>query len=60
MITIKVAKSEQSAIPEIKKEAKTLYYLIIGNGKEPETVINVGEKTYNSVSQIIDNDKKNK
>lgn len=56
MITVKVAKSEQTAIPEINKEAKTIYYLIIGNGKEPETVINVGQKTFVSVQKLLLND----
>lgn len=56
MITIKTIKTIHPAVPELKREAKTVYYLIISNGKQPEAVINVGAKTYEFVSEIVNND----
>lgn len=46
--TIKVAKSTQEAIPDLGKNAKTLYYMVIGEG-EDKIIMNIGEKTYNSI-----------
>lgn len=50
-LEIKAATSTQTAIPELGKAEKKLYYLIIGEG-EKQVVINVGEKTYNSIQNI--------
>lgn len=51
-IEVKVAKATQSAIPEMKKEEKTVYYILIGEG-ETRTIINVGKATYNKVCGSI-------
>lgn len=48
---IKTVKSEQSAIPELSKEAKTLYYVIIGEG-EKQVVIGIGEKNYKAIQEL--------
>lgn len=48
---IKTVKQNQLAIPELGKEAKTLYYLIIGEG-ENKIIINIGEKTHNSINEL--------
>ena len=50
-LEVKTTQSNQEAIPEIGKVAKSLYYLIIGEG-EDKVIINVGEKTYNSVTKL--------
>lgn len=44
-------KSTQTAIPEIQKPEKTLYYLIIGEG-ENKVELNVGQKTYEKVQKL--------
>lgn len=49
---VKTASSTQSAIPELGRPEKKMYFLIIGEG-EKQVSINVGEKTYNAVNQII-------
>lgn len=51
-IEIKIASSKQESIPEIGRESKTLYYLILGEGKEV-VYINIGEKTYNGVKELL-------
>ena len=48
---VTVAKSTQSAIPELNKPEKNLYYLVIGEG-EKSISINVGEKTYEQVKAL--------
>lgn len=48
---ITVAKSVQSAMPEIGREEKTQYFMVIASGDEKIT-INVGEKTYNSIKKM--------
>lgn len=53
---VTTAKSEQSAIPEIGREAKTLYYIIMEEG-EDKIIINVGEKTYNGVKNLVEGNK---
>lgn len=55
-LKVTVAKSTQSAIPELGKKENTLYYLVIAKGEE-KVVINVGEKTYNSVDKLCKEDK---
>ena len=40
--TIKLGKSTQSAIPEMNRPEKTIYYLVIGEGEEAVTM-NIGE-----------------
>lgn len=49
---VDVARSTQSAIPELGQAEKTLYYLVIGEG-DKKIVINVGEKTYSKVAKLI-------
>lgn len=50
---VTTATSVQTAIPTLKREEKTLYYLVVG--EEPEQVIiNVGEKTYIGVKKLIE------
>nr|WAE43650.1 MAG: hypothetical protein [Microviridae sp.] len=51
-IEVNTASSKQEAIPEIGRESKTLYYLIIGEGKE-QVYINIGEKTYKGVVKLL-------
>lgn len=51
-IEVKTAVSTQTAIPELGKTEKKMYYLVIGEDKETQTVINVGEKTYEKVSKL--------
>lgn len=50
-LEVKAATSTQTAIPELGKAEKKLYYLIIGEGAQ-QVVINVGEKTYTAVQDI--------
>lgn len=52
-LEVAVAKSTQSAIPELGKKENNLYYLVLGEG-ENKVIINVGEKTYNSVSKLTE------
>lgn len=54
---IKVAMQEQAAIPEIGREAKTLYWLIIGEGEDKIT-INTGKATYDKIKKLEDKPKK--
>lgn len=54
-LEINTAKTTQSAIPELKREEKTLYFLIIGSD-ENKTVLNVGEKTYKTITETIKNE----
>lgn len=49
--TVTVAKATQSAIPEMGREEKTLYYLIVGEG-ENKVVINTGEKNYEAIKNL--------
>lgn len=57
-LEIKTAKSVQPAIPELKREAKTLYFLVIGN-EDGIVTLNVGEKTFTSINKLIDNEQTN-
>lgn len=51
-IEVRVAKSTQTAVPELNREEKTLYFLIIGN-EDSVATLNVGLKTYESVSAML-------
>lgn len=51
-LAVQVAKSTQTAIPELGKKETTLYYLVIGEG-ENKTIINVGQKTHDKVLELI-------
>lgn len=48
---VQTAKATQTAIPELEKEEKTLYYLIIGS-KPNEIVLNIGEKSYAKIKAL--------
>lgn len=50
-LEVKAATSTQTAIPELGKAEKKLYYLIIGEAAQ-QVVINVGEKTYKAVQEL--------
>lgn len=54
--TVKRAKSTQSAISEIGREEKSLYYLIIGEG-DNKVIINIGEKTYEKIGTLVEEEK---
>lgn len=49
--TVTVAKSTQSAIPEMGKPEKTVYYMVIGEG-DTKVSINIGVKTYEAVKKL--------
>lgn len=51
-LKVQTANTVQMAIPALKREEKTLYYLIIGEGDD-QVVINVGDKTYKSVENLL-------
>lgn len=55
-VTVSVGKSTQSAIKELGKAEKTLYFLVIGEG-DSKITMNVGEKTYNSVQKLLNETK---
>ena len=48
---VKVTTNVQTAIPELDKGEKIMYYLIIGEG-EKKVVINVGKTTYDNVKSL--------
>lgn len=51
---ITVAKAQQTAIPELEKAEKTLYYLIVkSETTDQKIILNVGEKSYNGVLELI-------
>lgn len=58
-IKMKIATTlvQQSANELLGKKATNLYYLIVENSKGEKLVINVGEKTHNSVNDLLKNDK---
>lgn len=51
-INVNVAEATQTAVPELGKEAKKMYYLIIGE-ENNKVIINVGEKTYAGVASLL-------
>ena len=52
-LEVKTAAATQSAVPEIGRTEKKLYYLIIGEDALNSVTINVGEKTFNAVTALI-------
>lgn len=52
LLQVDTTKVKQEANAVLNTTEKTLYYLLIGTG-ETKTVINVGEKTYVTVSKLI-------
>ena len=49
---ISTTKQTQSALPELGREEKTIYWLIIGEGEE-KYAMNIGKKSYNEVNKLI-------
>ena len=49
---ISTTKQTQTALPELGREEKTLYWLIIGEG-EDKYALNVGKKSYEEVNKLI-------
>lgn len=54
---VNVAKTTQTAVPELDMAEKTLYYLVIGEGPV-KVQINVGQKTYEAVAKLIGKESK--
>ena len=49
---ISTTKQTQGALPELGREEKTMYWLIIGEGQE-KYAMNVGKKSYEEVNKLI-------
>ena len=49
---ISTTKQTQGALPELGREEKTMYWLIIGEGEE-KYAMNVGKKSYYEVNKLI-------
>ena len=49
---ISTIQQTQGALPELGREEKTMYWLIIGEG-EDKYALNVGKKTYEEVNKLI-------
>ena len=49
---ISTTKQTQGALPELNREEKTMYWLIIGEGEDKYT-LNVGKKTYEKVNKLL-------
>ena len=49
---ISTIQQTQGALPELNRQEKTIYWLIIGEG-EHKYVINVGKKTYEEINKLI-------
>ena len=49
---ISTTKQTQGALPELGREEKTMYWLIIGEGVE-KYALNVGKKSYEEVNKLI-------
>lgn len=52
LLEVNTTKVKQEANAVLGTNEKTLYYLLIGSG-ENKAVINVGEKTYATVSKLV-------
>lgn len=50
---IQTTSVQQTANEVLGTKAKSLYYLIVENSEGNKIVINVGEKTHNSVQELI-------
>ena len=48
---VKVTTSTQTAIPELKRPEKTMYFLIIGEA-EKQVVINIGKGNYDAIKSL--------
>lgn len=55
-VNVVAAKAIQAAIPELGREEKTLYFLKLTKGEKTITM-NVGEKTYNQVKEMTEEEK---
>ena len=49
---ISTTQQTQSALPELGREEKTMYWLIIGKGEDKYT-LNVGKKSYEEVNKLF-------
>lgn len=49
---VQLAQSTHSAIPELNREERKIYFLLLGEGDEKIT-INIGEKSYNKIKAIM-------
>ena len=49
---ISTTKQTQGALPELGREEKTMYWLIIGENEE-KYAMNVGKKSYEEVDKLI-------
>ena len=49
---ISTTKQTQGALPELGREERTMYWLIIGEGEE-KYAINIGKKSYEKVNKLI-------
>lgn len=58
LLQVDTTKVKQEANAVLNTTEKTLYYLLIGTG-ETKAVINVGEKTYATVSKLLAEASKN-
>lgn len=56
-VEVQITQGKQIAIPELGRKEKILSYLIIGEG-ENKTVINIGEKTYESIKSYLEDEQK--
>ena len=50
---ISTVKQTQGALPELGRQEKTMYWLIIGEG-EDKYALNVGKKSYEEVNKLIE------
>lgn len=48
---VNVTKDEQKALPGIREEAKSIYYLVIGEG-DKKVILHVGKLTYEKINKL--------
>ena len=53
---VKVTTNVQTAIPELGRAEKIMYYLIIGEG-EKKVVINIGKSKYDEIKALTEKQK---
>ena len=53
---VKVTTNVQTAIPELDRAEKIMYYLIIGEG-EKKVVINIGKSKYDEIKALTEKQK---